>query len=60
LCFDYLFDHCIPFLALCLPGFFLSTFLASLVKNHACFRIVFKLGSDEAIALDNANLIASA
>jgi len=56
---DYLFDHCIAFLALCLPGFFLSTFLASLVRNHAALRILLIEGSFSTIALDNQCLIAS-
>jgi hypothetical protein len=45
---------------LCLPGFFLSTFLESLVKNQAALRIFLKPSSFSAKLLANQSLTASA
>jgi hypothetical protein len=44
---------------LCLPGFFLSTFLASLVKSPAPFKIFLKVSSSEAKLLAKPCFIAS-
>jgi hypothetical protein len=44
---------------LCLPGFFLSTFLESLVKNQDAFKIFLKPSSFSAKFLANQSLAAS-
>jgi len=55
---NYLFDQDGDFLAFFFPGFFLSTFLASLVKSQAAFKSFLFASLFSAKALESQYLIA--